>query len=115
MDTSDTSIVTLVRMLLRGIKTDATIEPITAAHHFAEAVQTLDLTYITSQGKGYVLDDKLDGVMYVEFEVDGVVFDDHHEHPKTLKVIQCALGTLTHLEQMALQQIDNDSESDDWV
>jgi len=115
MDTSDISIVTLVRMLLRGIKTDETIDPITAAHHFAESVQTLDLTYITSQGKGYVLDDDLDGVMYVEFTSDGVDFDDHHEHPQTLKVIQCALNTLTHMEMMTQLQIDDDSESDEWV
>jgi len=118
IDTSN--IVPLVRMMLRGIRTDTPIDPLQAAAHFAEMLDTnLDLMYTHRLGAGYVHDDD-EPVLYAEFSVDGVTFDEHHEHHDTLRVIQCALHTLTHCEQMHLLQTsddddDDDSESDEWI
>jgi hypothetical protein len=119
MSTDDMNIVTLVRMMMRGIRTDTPIDPLQAAAHFEQVLQTnLDLMYTHRLGAGYVHDDS-EPVLYAEFTVDGVTFDEHHEHDDTLRVIQCALHTLTHCEQMHLQlqqtPDDDDSESDEWV
>lgn len=116
MDTEGQSIVELVKMMLRGISTDATIDPVTAALHFEQHLNDLDLDFVHADGAGYIIDGA-DPVMFAEFTDDGVYFDEHHEHPQTLKVIQCALATLTHLEQLALMPDDDadDDSDDDWV
>jgi hypothetical protein len=113
----DASIARLVRMMLRGIRTDAVIDVISAAEYFEDALMdNLALEFKHLDGAGYVYDDT-EIVMHVEFTADGVTFGEHHEHPDTLKVIQCALHTLTHFEQMLLMSDDEDSTSevDDWV
>jgi len=113
----DASIARLVRMMLRGIKTEIEIDVTSAAEYFEDALSdTLALDYRHLDGAGYVYDDT-EIVMHVEFIADGVTFGEHHEHPDTLKVIQCALHTLTHFEQMLLLTDDEDSTSevDDWV
>ena len=113
----DSSIAQLVRMMMRGIKTDAVIDVVSAAEYFEDAVSdNLALDYRHLDGAGYVYDDA-EIVMHVEFIADGVVFGEHHEHPDTLRIIQCALHTLTHFEQMLLMSDDEDSTSevDDWV
>lgn len=113
----DASITRLVRMMMRGIKTDAVIDVVSAAEYFEDALSdTLALDFRHLDGAGYVYDDS-EIVMHVEFITDGVVFGEHHEHPDTLRIIQCALHTLTHFEQMLLMSDDEDStsEDDDWV
>lgn len=115
MSTSEKGIAELVSMLLRGIRTEHTIDPKQAAEHFDTALQTLYLFYAHEDGLGYVIDG-VDPVMYVEFNEDGVTFDEHHEHPRTLDVIHCALRTLTHMELQTLLHDEDDSTDDfDWV
>jgi len=115
MSTSEQGIVRLVKMLLRGIRTEHTIDPELAAAHFEGALDTLDLVYIHDDAAGYILDG-VEPVMFAEFTDDGVTFDEHHEHPKTLDVIHCALNTLTHMELQTLLPDEDDSTDDfDWV
>jgi hypothetical protein len=115
MSTSEQGIVELVKMLLRGIRTEHTIDPKQAAEHFDEALQTLDLMYVHDDGAGYIIDG-VDPVMFAEFTDDGVTLDEHHEHPRTLDVIHCALRTLTHMEMQSLLPDDDDSTDDlEWV
>ena len=115
MSTSEQCIVRLVQMLLRGIKTEHPIDPEQAAEHFDQALQTLDLIFVHDDGAGYIIDG-VDPVMFAEFHNDGVSFDEHHEHPKTLEVIHCALRTLTHMELQTLLPDDDESTDDfDWV
>jgi hypothetical protein len=115
MSTSEQGIVRLVKMLLRGIRTEHTIDPEQAAEHFDKALQTLDLMYVHDDAAGYILDG-VEPVMFAEFTDDGVTFDEHHEHPKTLDVIHCALNTLTHMEMQTLLPDEDDSTDDfDWV
>ena len=105
-------ILRLVRMMLRGISTDKTIDPLTAAGLFDTALDDLDLFFIHDDGAGYVTDG-VEPVMYAEFSDDGVSFDDHHEHPQTLHVIRCALQAITDAENAPA---DDDSDDDwDWV
>ncbi len=113
---SDKSITQLVRMMLRGIETTVPINPLQAAKHFERTIKELDLFYAHHEGVGYVLDDD-DEVMMVHFKDDGVDFDEHHEHPDTLKVIQCVLNTLTHMENQFQCGDETDDESDDfdWI
>lgn len=114
MSMSKQTIMGLVRLMMQGIKTDTQIDPVTAALHFSQGVQSLDLKYEHYQGLGYVIDGD-DDVMQVHFVSDGVQFDDHHEHPQTLHVIKCALNALTHCEHLALLPDDDDSDDFDWV
>ena len=115
MSTSEQGIVELVKMLLRGIRTEHTIDPSQAAQHFEQALETLDLMYVHDDGSGYIIDG-VDPVMYAQFNDDGVTFDEHHEHPRTLDVIHCALRTLTHMKMQSLLPDDDDSTDDwDWV
>ena len=107
------SIVHLVQMLLRGISTDTPIDPIKAGEHFETAIESMDLCYVHHDGIGYVMDGANE-VMLVHFTNDGVEFDEHHEHPSTLRVIQTALHTLTHLEQKFLMCVEDDDDDDDW-
>ena len=113
---SDKSITQLVRMMLRGIETTVPINPLQAAQHFEKTIKELNLFYAHHEGVGYVLDDD-DEVMMVHFKDDGVDFDEHHEHPDTLKVIQCVLNTLTHMENQFQCGDETDDESDDfdWI
>lgn len=115
MNIEQRSISELVRMMLRGIQTEHTIDPVASANHFEHSVQSnLGLEYVHQYGMGYVLDGD-DGVMYVHFTPDGVEFDDHHEHPQTLRVIHCVLNTLTHMEMQTVIQDDDDSDDFTWV
>ena len=107
------SIVQLVHMLLRGISTDSPIDPIKAGEHFETAVESLDLYYVHHDGIGYVMDGDSE-VMLVHLTNDGVEFDEHHEPPSTLRVIQTALHTLTHCEQQYLMCVEDDDDDDDW-
>lgn len=114
---SDKSITQLVRMMLRGIETAVPIDPLQAAQHFETTIKEMGLFYAHHDGVGYVLDDD-DEVMMVHFKDDGVDFDEHHEHPQTLKVIQCVLNSLTHMENQSLfgpDETDDDSDDFDWV
>jgi len=111
------SIVELVQLLLRGIETATPIDPIIAAKCFETAIESLDLYYVHDDGIGYVMDGG-EEVMLVHFTHDGVEFDEHHEHPLTLRVIQTALHTLTRCEELFLiGGGDDDSDDDDleWV
>jgi hypothetical protein len=111
------SIVELVGLLLRGIETATPINPIKAGDHFETAIEELELCYVHCDGSGYVMDGDNE-VMLVHFTHDGVEFDEHHEHPLTLRVIQTALHTLTHCEQLLLMCVDDDDSDDDdfeWV
>lgn len=111
MSTSEQGIVRLVKMLLRGIRTEHPIDPEQAAEHFAQAIDALELLYVHNEGAGYIIDGA-EPVMFAEFSDDGVTFDEHHEHPKTLDVIHCALQTLTHMELQTLLPDDDDSTDD---
>jgi hypothetical protein len=111
---SKSSIVELVGMLLRGIETAIPIDPIRAGEHFETAIESLDLMFCHSDGIGYVMDGDSE-VMLVHFTNDGVEFDEHHEHPLTLRVIQTALHTLTHLEQTFGVDEDSESDWDDFI
>lgn len=111
MSTSEQGIVRLVKMLLRGIRTNHPIDPEQAAEHFAQAIDALELLYVHDDAAGYIIDG-VEPVMYAEFTDDGVTFDEHHEHPKTLDVIHCALQTLTHMELQTLLPDDDDSTDD---
>ena len=111
----DMSIARMVRMMMRGITTNTSIDPIASADHFEETVKELDLRYFHCDGMGYVVDGD-DDVMMVHFTPDGAEFHDHHEHPKTLQVIQCVLHTLTHMEHLQLDPVvDEESDSDEWI
>lgn len=105
-------ILTLVRMMLRGISTDTIIDPLTAARLFEVSLDDIDLLFIHDDGAGYVTDG-VEPVMYADFAPDGVSFDEHHEHPQTLHVIRCALQAITEAEHI---QSDDDSDDDwEWV
>ena len=117
MSLSEYTISEMIRMLLRGITSNVPVDPIEAAAHFEVTLDTeLELTYAHHDGIGYVIDG-LDEVMLVHFTNDGVEFDEHTEHPQTLRVIQCALHTLTHLEVVLMESFDDDDDSDDfdWI
>ena len=108
------SIVQLVKMMMRGIETNTVIDPIVAANHFETSIESLDLTYVHHNGVGYVWDGD-DEVMLVNFTNDGVEFDEHHEHPKTLRVIQCVLRTLTYMEESQMIEDESESDSDEFI
>jgi|SRR6056300_1199865 len=108
------SIVQLVKMMMRGIDTNTVIDPIAAATHFETSIESLDLMYVHHEGIGYVWDED-DPVMMVQFTIDGAEFDEHHEHPKTLRVIQCVLRTLTYMEESQMIEDESESESDEYI
>lgn len=113
MEIDTDNILTLVKMMLRGISTEKVIDPLAAARLFEVALDEIDLFYIHDDGAGYVTDG-VDPVLFAEFSTDGVCFDDHHEHPQTLLVIKCALQAITEAEHV--QTDDDDSDDDfEWV
>jgi hypothetical protein len=117
MSSTSYTIAEMIRMMLRGITSNVPVDPVEAAHHFECILDSeLDLVYAHHDGIGYVIDG-VDEVMLVHFTHDGVEFDEHTEHPLTLRVIQCALHTLTHLENELVMSFDDDDDSDDmeWV
>lgn len=110
------NLVEMIKMMMRGITSSVPVDPIVAAAHFEVTVDAeLDLLYVHHDGIGYVIDGT-DEVMLVHFTHDGVEFDEHTEHPQTLKVIQCALHTLTHLEtELVVSDDDDDSDDFEWI
>lgn len=115
MSISEKNIVELVGMMMRGITTGIMVDPLRAAEIFADYIDDLGGEYAHIKGIGYVMFDD-DDVMMVEWQADGVVFDDHHEHPQTLNVIREALRTLTKLEEeMLMPSAEEDSDDMEWV
>jgi hypothetical protein len=115
MSISDKRITELVVMLMRGISTTIPVDPEEAANIFQGKIEEIGGDYAHSQGVGYVTWEG-DDVMLVDWQPDGVVFDDHHEHKQTLNVIRQALNTLNFLEEQYLSPEEDSSESDmEWI
>jgi len=111
MSISNKTIVEMVAMLLRGITCKVPVNPNMAAEMFEKRLLDIDVDFAHSDGVGYVTYNG-DDIMFVQWMEDGVEFDEHHEHPKTLDVCRVALEVLTDIEMM-----DEEDSSDDmeWV
>jgi len=116
MSLTDKRITELVVMLMRGISTSIPVDPEEAAAIFQGKVEEMGADYAHAHGVGYVTWDGED-VMLVDWQHDGVVFDDHHEHPQTLHIIKQALNTLNELEEQYYLPVKEEDSDDDmeWI
>ena len=112
MNITDHTIAELVKMLLRGIQSPVSVDPIAAANRFQKKVEAVGADYPHYDGCGWLyLND--DDVMLVHWTGDGVEFDEHSEHPLTLDFIKLALEVLEELER--LDSDDEDSDDLEWI
>jgi hypothetical protein len=89
----------LVSMLMNGIRSDAPIDPCQHADFFTDLCAAHGWDFSHDSTEGYVFNKDAEIICYVQWEEDGVSFEQHTYHEDTLHVIRLALNTLQAMEE----------------
>jgi len=110
----------IIKTLLKGIKSDTIIEPITAAQRFSTMIESIDCEFYHVNGRGYVYHNQKKELVVI-WKEDGVIFKNHQITIRTLPIIQIALSIISELDDENIfnqnkEEEESSSDTDDiWL